>query len=248
MSWYSWEKRIRRAEELAHQYPASAEVLRFYAKIAQFQKQVYERLKIEAADTVSPASLELDFPHLFRLVGRIGPPPLARKARQLESENGSFSEILEAPADAPDLAFFARVLLQPYMESTTDSHRANVRDNPARCPACGEWPVAAALRGEGEGGKRWLVCSLCSREWEFRRILCPSCGEENKDRLPVYTAAEFEHIRVEACDGCHTYIKSVDLTKNGLAIPCVDELASIPLDLWAEENGYRKLQRNLLRL
>jgi FdhE protein len=51
---------------------------------------------------------------------------------------------------------------------------------------------------------------------------------------------------VEACDSCQTYIKSVDLTKNGLAVPVVDELATIALNLWAEENGYRKLQLNLL--
>jgi hypothetical protein len=33
--------------------------------------------------------------------------------------------------------------------------------------------------------------------------------------------------------------KGHDLTKNGLAIPVVDELATIPLNLWAEENGYK---------
>jgi len=53
-------------------------------------------------------------------------------------------------------------------------------------------------------------------------------------------------MRVEACDACHTYIKSVDLTKNGLANPPVDELAAIPLDLWAQERGYAKLRPNLL--
>jgi FdhE protein len=40
----------------------------------------------------------------------------------------------------------------------------------------------------------------------------------------------------------------VDLTKNGLAVPEVDELASIALDLWASEHGYTKLQTNLFGL
>ena len=74
----------------------------------------------------------------------------------------------------------------------------------------------------------------------------PRASTEALDKLPVYTASEFESVRVEACDTCHTYIKSVDLTRNGLAVPVVDELATIPLNLWAEENGYRKLQLNLL--
>jgi len=33
-----------------------------------------------------------------------------------------------------------------------------------------------------------------------------------------------------------------------LADPVVDEIASIPLDLWARERGYAKLQANLMLL
>jgi formate dehydrogenase maturation protein FdhE len=38
------------------------------------------------------------------------------------------------------------------------------------------------------------------------------------------------------------------LSRNALAVPIVDEMASIPLDLWAQERGYRKLEVNLLGL
>ncbi len=102
------------------------------------------------------------------------------------------------------------------------------------------------LRGEGDGGKRSLVCSLCATEWQFRRVICPACGEEDKEKLPIYVASEFDYIRVDACDSCHTYIKSVDLTKNGHAVPIVDEIATVPLNIWAEEHGYWKLEPNLL--
>ena len=50
----------------------------------------------------------------------------------------------------------------------------------------------------------------------------------------------------KACDACHCYIKTVDLTKDGHAVPVVDELATIPLNLWATEHGYLKLQSNFL--
>jgi FdhE protein len=53
------------------------------------------------------------------------------------------------------------------------------------------------------------------------------------------------HVRVEACDTCRVYLKAVDLTKNGLAVPEVDEIAAVALDLWAAEHGYTKLQTNL---
>jgi len=99
---------------------------------------------------------------------------------------------------------------------------------------------------------RWLVvCSLCATEWEYRRIVCAACGEESVDKLPVYVAEGaqgFDHIRVEACDTCRHYIKTIDLTKNGRAVPVVDELAAIPLSLWAAENGYTKVSTNLLGL
>ena len=106
----------------------------------------------------------------------------------------------------------------------------------------------AILRPEGDGGKRSLLCSLCYTEWEFRRLVCPRCGEEDHQKLPVYTAGPFPHIRIDACDTCRTYLKSIDLTRNGLAVPEVDELAALPLDLWAAENNYTKLQPNLFGL
>jgi len=56
-------------------------------------------------------------------------------------------------------------------------------------------------------------------EWSFGRILCPACGEETVEKLAIYTANQFDHVRVEACETCHYYIKTVDLTKNGLLYP-----------------------------
>jgi FdhE protein len=56
------------------------------------------------------------------------------------------------------------------------------------------------------------------------------------------------HIRVEECQNCKSYLKAIDLREDGLAVPMVDEIASVELDLWADENGLRKLQRNLLGL
>ena len=114
------------------------------------------------------------------------------------------------------------------------------------CPFCGEKPAVGVLRGEGDGAKRSLICSLCSTEWDFRRLLCPGCGEERPERLPVYTAAEAPYVRVEACDSCHVYIKAVDLSRNGLAVPVVDELATVSLNLWADEHGYAKVEVNML--
>ena len=226
MSASAWDRRIARAEKLAGAHPAAADVLKFYAQIARFQKGVYEAIGMEAhPDT---ALLAPYFAPLISLVRRIGPSALAQ---------GASSE-----ADA----FFERALLQPYTEllaSRGDTHLGSSRST---CPFCGDKPQVGVLREEGDGAKRSLICSLCSTEWEFRRVLCPGCGEEALDKLPIYKAIEFDYIRIEACDSCHAYIKTIDMTKNGLAVPVVDELATVALTVWAEENGYRKLQPNLL--
>jgi FdhE protein len=62
----------------------------------------------------------------------------------------------------------------------------------------------------------------------------------------VYVAAQIDHIRVEACDTCRAYLKSVDLTKDGFAVPEVDEIATVALNLWAEDRGYTKIETNVL--
>jgi FdhE protein len=53
-------------------------------------------------------------------------------------------------------------------------------------------------------------------------------------------------MRVEGCETCKFYLQTVDLTKDGHAVPLVDDLAAIPLTLWAHEHGYSRLQPNLL--
>ena len=147
----------------------------------------------------------------------------------------------------PFADFFARVMLQPYAEFV-----AGAMLPPAplmtvcRCPRCNALPLLGVLRLEGDGGKRSLMCSFCLLEWEFRRILCAKCGEEQEQKLPVYVAEQFPHIRVECCDTCKHFLRTVDLTKDGNAVPLVDDLAAIPLSLWAEEHGYRRIQGNLL--
>ena len=102
------------------------------------------------------------------------------------------------------------------------------------------------LRPEGDGGKRFLVCSFCLTEWEFRRILCPICGEVDHQKLPRYSAAGIAAVRVEACENCHFYLKSVDMTCGRPRRPVVDEVATAPLDVWAMEHGFSKISLNLM--
>ncbi len=261
-----WQRRIQRAEHLAKQHSSVAEILGFYAKIARFQEDFYRRLAAAAEGASRVASGEQSFgppelPQLIAnfspflsLVEKLGPARLAALARDLQqSSPESWSELLDASwsatessSEAPE-EFLARAFLQPYAEFVL-SRLALKPDGYTHslCPFCNRKPGLGVLRQQGDGARRSLMCSFCLAEWEFRRIVCAGCGEENNTKLPVYTASDFDYIRVECCDTCHGYLKAVDLTKNGLAEPMVDELAAAPLDLWAQEHGYAKLQRNLM--
>lgn len=249
----SLDNRIARAGELARIHPGASSILNFYRELALFQKPVLEQLQSNRETDVR--ALARYFPALLELVRRAGPQPLAEFGGQYLDAVAAQEELLLAcwegqprngqPAHEAG-RFYARVLLQPYAEYLASRGNIAVEGAGATCPFCNARPVVAVLRGEGDGAKRWLLCSLCATEWQYRRVLCPNCDEERKDKLPIYVAAEFDYVRVDACDSCRTYIKSVDLTKNGHAVPVVDELATVALNIWAEEHGYSKLEPNLL--
>lgn len=264
-----YDARIRRAEILSSPRSAATEFLEFYEDIASFQRRL--RASIAQAHQVNPGSLpstdlrgELDFtvllPHFrgyLSVIENHAPPALAESAGQFALlSSDSWIASLEAYWQCAGVydqqvgafaQFLPRAFLQPYAEFRAAlAPRAPQVTTPRLCPLCGSRPLVGVLRPEGDGGKRFLLCSFCSQEWEFRRILCPTCGEEAEGKLPVYIAEESPHVRIEACDTCKFYLRTIDLTKDGNAIPLVDDLAAIPHTLWASEQGYSRLQPNLL--
>lgn len=120
---------------------------------------------------------------------------------------------------------------------------------PARteCPVCGHLPVAARLADEENvENRRRLVCSLCATAWAFPRLTCPACGETEAERLGHHVAESWPHLRVEECESCSSYLKTTDLREDGNAVPVVEDLASIELDVWADDQELNKIRRNLL--
>jgi formate dehydrogenase accessory protein FdhE len=261
-----YDGRIRRAERLASLHPFAQEILNFYKRIAEFQKSLYDTIAkggnrpsgpVLTRDQLDIANLVPQFRKFLALVPQHAPTPLAESAREVSSEppellasrlvgywsgdrSGDFSS-------AAFEQFLPRAFLQPYAEHLSgDAAPGEITVAPALCPLCGARPLLGILRQEGDGGKRFLLCSFCLREWEFRRIICSTCGEETETRLPVYVAEQFTYIRVEACDTCKFYLRTIDLTKDGNAVPLVDDLAALPLSLWAHEHGYTRAQPNLL--
>jgi FdhE protein len=120
----------------------------------------------------------------------------------------------------------------------------------ARCPHCCGPPQVSFMPASGEAlvsAPRRLVCARCAGSWTHIRMVCPSCGEATGKRLPVYSDGErFPHLRVEGCETCRRYLVTVDARRDAAAVPEVDELAALPLDLYAKERGLRKVTPNLM--
>ena len=102
------------------------------------------------------------------------------------------------------------------------------------------------LRSEGDGTAFALLCSLCLGEWPGLRGRCPGCQETNRDQLSYYSALEIPHFTVQVCETCQSYLHAVDLVKEPEAVLDVDELSGLPLDVWAQEKGYRKIHPSLV--
>lgn len=283
MSSGKWDARIGRANDLTSSYPFATEGLRFYVRLATFQKSLFEEIQkaLAGSSKISsdrPLRDELDlflllprFPGFLSVIEQIAPVALAQSAASLAQKGpAGWQHAIEDfwyrdPELAPGIVddselqsanggaatdsewLFAWIFLQPYAEYLADHRKTAIVDGtPSTCPLCGCKPIVGVLRSEGDGAKKSLICMLCANEWTFRRIYCPACGEEREPQMAYYSAPEIAHVRLDVCNTCHTYMKSIDLTKTGLAVAVVDELATIPLDLWAREHGYDKLQMNLL--
>src|ERR1700751_4848411 len=90
-----WDRRIRRANELASSYPFAAAGLRYYARVATFQKSVYGEIRNALANSPRissdrPLREELDFslllpkfPGFLSVIREVAPAPLADAAATL---------------------------------------------------------------------------------------------------------------------------------------------------------------------
>jgi FdhE protein len=272
-----WTVRRARAVHLLGQTPHAEEILTFYVELTEAQERVANGLADGMAKRESESrwsglvrSAEGEFPRLrverlpldelvlpFRdflssVAGfgtetiKVGAPAL------LSRDDEGLLEPLQSALGAWGKAeeFYARAFLEPVITSIVQADPSQPADwTQSSCFECGGPPQVAVLRDLPDAvGHRSLICSMCATEWRFQRLTCPHCGETKADKLPLHTAESIAHVRVDACTTCTRYIKTVDLRKDGTAVPLVDELAAVELDIWAREQGLRKLRANVLGL
>ena len=105
------------------------------------------------------------------------------------------------------------------------------------CPICGGQP-SMALVGEKKD-HRILWCRLCDTEWKYKENVCPFCNCDDLKKVKhIFPPGKSSH-RIDACDNCKRYLKTIDerfiSEKQSLVI---EYLSTYHHDLLALKKGY----------
>jgi Protein involved in formate dehydrogenase formation len=192
-----------------------------------------------------------------------------------DAPNGPFPALLAAWLAGDELVPVERYLARATLRgplAAVDAGAACAADpsprGERRCPTCGGPPQLSFRTDSGDSlvsGHRKLQCARCGESWSYTGNACAYCGETAGAKRTVHTEQRpgpqvgrgkagqddgliFPHLRVEACTTCRRYLIDVDLGRDPRAVPEVDELAALPLGLYAAERGHSKITPNLMGL
>jgi len=147
----------------------------------------------------------------------------------------------EAEENIDLIDLFTEESLRPELESIAEKYGEIIEKSnwsEGYCPICGKEPKIGEIRGEEEG-KRYLFCHQCGFKWYFQRIKCPFCGNEEQHSLAYFEVEGEERYRVDVCNKCRRYIKTVELPKSSEEPNLdVEDIATLHLDMIAYDEGY----------
>lgn len=186
----------------------------------------------EAAEALGAAltSGELDVDAALDALSRGDDAPFAVWRERLPQSPRAL-DFLAASALWPGLNRAAE-LLAPRLPADLPYERGS-------CPLCGSLPYISFLRGKE--GQRYGACSFCGFEHRVRRIGCTACGEAASDKLKQFRVAEYPGVRVDVCETCRMYVKTLDYRElDRQLLPALDDMATVALDVLAQSHGYRR--------
>lgn len=271
-----WAPRRRRAEVLRERQPFAAEVLGLYLALLDVWEAAWRDAREQRPDpaTLPDWAAGRVAPRVVEATARAGPELLAGATRELLADGavaGSLAAWLAGEELPPVERYLARAALRGPLQALDPDAACAADPSPRggrRCPRCGGPPQLSFRTHSQEtlvSGRRRLACARCGAGWGFTGSACASCGETAGTRRTIYAEQRgrpavgrpqtapadaggptFPHLRIESCDTCKRYLIDVDLSHDAGAVPEVDELAALPLDLHAAELGLSKVTPNLM--
>jgi FdhE protein len=259
------------ADVVAEQYTILSKVMTFPIEI---DEEDFKTKIVEGFPFVDKKALTLDLPSATRLFKKLCKIMIRNKKasqdieritqayknkeidlkelfKQTNSGNSEYiaalSKKLRVKGDV--LLFLARESIKPIFEAYANELKNYVDQErwwKGYCPICGSEPYIAELKNEGGAeGARFLVCSSCSYEWRYKRLQCPFCEHEaSQGAKYFYTEKEGKVYRVDVCEKCKRYIKTIDTNELGEdVIPLLEDIGTLHLDILAQKEGYTKESR-----
>ena len=255
----AWARRRRRARQLVERHAFAGDLLRLYEALLEVQEPAFGKARDDR-----PAPARVAVYAAERVMGAVadattaaGPPSLAAAVRDRlrEADPADFvRRWLAGERQAPVDEYLARAAVGPVLEALGPAagDACSGRPPAGGCPRCGGRPQLSYMTEAGEtlvSGPRRLLCCRCGDSWVHQRMTCVGCGEQATSKLPIFADAErFPHLRADACETCRRYLITIDLRKDANAIPVVDELVALPLDLYVAERSFTKIVPNLMAI
>jgi len=208
-----------------------------------------------------PRDIELSV-KLFQTLCQIGrhtSPHLAAQAGKIEEaienkkidlkklfKKGIEGKTIEQVADELGLDkkvfyFLVQASIKPSVEAAREQLHGELDSETllkGYCPVCGSLPSLSLLKGEE--GKRYLLCSFCGYQWRIDRISCPFCNNQEQGSLQYFYGEGEEAYRIDLCDRCRQYIKTIDYRNLAESDPVLEDLATLHLDILASQKGYKR--------
>jgi FdhE protein len=255
----AWARRRRRARQLVERHAFAAELLRLYEALLDVQEPAFLRTLDDRPEPARVAAYAADciVGEVAEATRKAGPAALAAAVGERLRDGapaGFVARWLGGERQEPVAEYLARAAAAPVLEALGPAAGDACSGRPAEggCPRCGGLPQLSYLTEAGESlvsGPRRLLCCRCGDSWVHQRMTCVSCGEQSTSKLPILADAErLSHLRADACQTCRRYLITIDLRRDPHAVPVVDELVALPLDLYVKERGFTKIVPNLMAI
>jgi FdhE protein len=247
------EYSISRLQHLKAKHPEVEEILSFMEKVLRWQLDLYEKLENNGESNWRKGLKE--FYSLLELCKTYGSETLRETAQSLmalgkEEIEKLIAKFLKERWAPEEERFIFLSFLNPFFSIMAESTDADLKNwLKEKCPVCGFRPsVSYIMDTEDVEGGRYLGCVLCNTGWLYYRTKCPKCGNVEDDHFEYIHEEGNRYVQLHVCKKCNTYLKVIDLRVDGLAVPQIDDLATLSLDLWARQQGFERYEKNLLGL
>jgi FdhE protein len=246
-------------QALIEQRPHLKDPLELYAKWQRFHREIGEllpktRSTVSAEDsTAYPREIVGPVFSIFVSLFDLSAEKLEPLRRALEEGKIDFMRLplgelpaLSLPLAEDEVAAILFLLSRPYFLALRETSALDgVQWTDGRCPLCSARPALASIT---EGPKRRLHCSFCDTAGPYRFIGCPNCETTDPPKLNTILSDDEPGFRIITCEKCRTYVKVLEnpvIKEMGLNLA---DLASLPLDIVAQEKGYARTAPNPIGL